>query len=175
METQYRKKPAIFIAITFEQLVQHGIAQCINEGRDSSIINGRPWSFSYKGYPISHESDDCYVIPTRVGGSLMGPDDLLVIDEKGGIEVCKRGEFEAAHEPVGVVLAEQAGSATEVTNVESRLRCLEIACSVTPSSASDLLEDAEALLKWVYQDVKPGGFTQLLETAESLHNWTQQK
>ncbi|MEG0920275.1 MAG: Gp49 family protein [Comamonas sp.] len=104
MQTQYRKKPPVFTAITFDQLIAHGIAQCKEEGRESNIIDGRPWSFDYKCYPITHERDDCYNIPTRVGGSIMGPDDMLVIDEKGAIEVCRRAEFEATHEPVGVEL-----------------------------------------------------------------------
>lgn len=159
METLYRKKPALFIAITHEQLVKHGIAQCISEGRQSSIIDGRPWAFSYKCYPISHEHDDFYAIPTRGGGSLMGPDHLLVIDHKGSIEVCSRVEFEAAHEPVGAELiaipAMQDGVAIQDPKIESRLRCLEVACSVTPSSAADLIKDAKALLQWVYQDADP--------------------
>lgn len=37
------------------------------------------------------------------------------------------------------------------STVEVRLRCLEAACSLQPSSASGLIRDAEELMKWVYK------------------------
>src|SRR5688572_10568559 len=55
---KYRKKPVIVEAITFEELVDYGKASGAN------IVNGMPWSFEYKGQPITHENDDCYIIPT---------------------------------------------------------------------------------------------------------------
>lgn len=42
--------------ITFDELVEHGKA---NGG---NIVNGMPWSFSYAGYAVTHENDNCYLI-----------------------------------------------------------------------------------------------------------------
>ena len=96
--TQFRKKPVVITAITFDQLVAHGTEQCKAEGRESNILNGMPWAFAYNGHPISHENDDCYLIPTLEGTMKMGRDDMLITGVKGEIYPCKRDIFEATYE-----------------------------------------------------------------------------
>ena len=96
--TQFRKKPVVITAITFDQLVAHGTVQCKAEGRQSDIVNGMPWSFSYAGHPITHENDDCYLIPTLEGTMKMGRDDMLITGVKGEIYPCKRDIFEATYD-----------------------------------------------------------------------------
>ena len=96
--TQFRKKPVVITAITFDQLVAHGTVQCKAEGRQSNIVNGMPWSFSYAGHPITHENDDCYLIPTLEGTMKMGRDDMLITGVKGEIYPCKRDIFEATYD-----------------------------------------------------------------------------
>lgn len=96
--TQFRKKPVVITAITFDQLVAHGTDRCKAEGRQSNIVNGMPWSFSYAGHPITHENDDCYLIPTLEGTMKMGRDDMLITDVKGEIYLCKRDIFEATYD-----------------------------------------------------------------------------
>lgn len=102
--TQYRKKPVVITAITFDQLVAHGIAECKAEGRESNIVNGMPWSFSYDGHPITHENDDCYIIPTLEGSMKMGRDDMLITGVKGEIYPCKRDIFEATYDAAPTTL-----------------------------------------------------------------------
>ncbi len=47
--------------MTFDELVEFG------RKNGANIVNGMPWSFTYKGYAVSHENDDCYIIcSTRV-------------------------------------------------------------------------------------------------------------
>ncbi len=96
--TQFRKKPVVITAITFDQLVAHGTDLCKAEGRQSNIVNGMPWSFSYAGHPITHENDDCYLIPTLEGTMKMGRDDMLITGVKGEIYPCKRDIFEATYD-----------------------------------------------------------------------------
>ena len=48
------------------------------------------------------------------------------------------------------ILANQQGLDVPLM-IDARLRCLEVARSLEPSSAADLMRDAEALLKWVYK------------------------
>lgn len=99
--TKYRKKPVVITAITFTELVQHGLAQCKKEGRESNVVNGMPWSFNYGGHPITHESDTCYLIPTLEGAVKMGPGDMLITGVAGEIYPCKREIFDATYETVG--------------------------------------------------------------------------
>lgn len=90
---KYRKKPVVIEAITFDELVDHGKA---NGG---NIVNGMPWSFDYKGHPITHENDQRYLIPTLEGTHNMTPDDMLITGVKGEIYPCKKDIFEATYEP----------------------------------------------------------------------------
>lgn len=89
---RYRKKPVVIEAITFEELVQHG------QDSGGSIVNGMPWSFRYKGQPITHENDECYLIPTLEGSMRFTPDDMLITGVKGEIYPCKKDIFEATYE-----------------------------------------------------------------------------
>ena len=91
--TQFRKKPVVITAITFDQLVAHGIAT------GGNVVNGMPWSFSYAGHPVTHENDSCYLIPTLEGIMKMGRDDMLITGVKGEIYPCKRDIFEATYDP----------------------------------------------------------------------------
>lgn len=92
---KYRKKPVVIEAITFDELVAHGIAH--SEG---SIVNGMPWSFKYGGHPITHENDDCYLIPTLEGTHQMRRGDMLITGVKGEIYPCKPDIFAMTYEPV---------------------------------------------------------------------------
>ncbi|MDO8778051.1 MAG: DUF3486 family protein [Burkholderiaceae bacterium] len=55
--------------------------------------------------------------------------------------------YASAH-ATAIMAQQQTGSSS--TFVEARLRCLEVASSLNPSSTSDLISDAEELLKWVF-------------------------
>lgn len=90
---KYREKPVVVEAITFEELVQHGRAS------GASIINGMPWSFTYGGWPVTHENDDCYIITTLEGLMQMGRTDMLITGVKGEICPCKADIFAATYEP----------------------------------------------------------------------------
>lgn len=92
---KYCKKPVVIEAITFEEFVQHG--------RDSgaTIVNGMPWSFSYNDHPITHENDECYLIPTLEGTHNFTPADMLITGVKGEIYPCKKDIFAATYELEG--------------------------------------------------------------------------
>ena len=89
---KYRKKAVVIEAITFDQLIQYGIENGAN------IVNGMPWSFNYCGHAISHERDDCYLIPTLEGTHNMTPQDMLITGVKGGIYPCKIDIFRDTYE-----------------------------------------------------------------------------
>lgn len=90
---KFRKKPVVIEAITFDELVQYG------RENGANIVAGMPWSFSYKGHPITHENDQCYLIPTPEGTHNMTPMDMLITGVKGEIYPCKIDIFAATYDP----------------------------------------------------------------------------
>lgn len=96
---RYRKKPVIVEAITFDELVAYGKAH------GGNIVNGMPWSFSYAGHPITHETDDCYLIPTPEGTMRFERGDMLITGVKGEIYPCKSDIFAATYD--GVIEAQR--------------------------------------------------------------------
>lgn len=75
----------IVSTISFYELVRHGRAE------GGNIVNGMPWSFSYKGFQITHENDRCYLVClTREPHTLrFTPDDVLVIRAHGEVQIFK--------------------------------------------------------------------------------------
>ncbi|HDR9100043.1 TPA: DUF2829 domain-containing protein [Burkholderia vietnamiensis] len=96
---KFRKKPVTIDAITFDELVEHGKAS------GAPLTNGMPWSFTYNGHAITHERDDCYLIPTREGMHHMTPADMLITGVKGEIYPCKLEIFEATYDSAAAAQA----------------------------------------------------------------------
>lgn len=92
----FRKKPIIVEAITFDELVAHGRKEA---GMVYGMVYGMPWSFKYKGHQITHENDQCYVIPTLEGSMGLKPGDMLITGVAGEIYPCKGTIFAATYEP----------------------------------------------------------------------------
>lgn len=93
--SHYRKKPVVIEAIDFEGLVSYGLNH-----PSANIVNGMPWSFTYKGQAITHENDNCYLIPTLEGIMKFNRGDMLIIGVAGEIYPCKREIFNATYEKV---------------------------------------------------------------------------
>ncbi len=91
---KFRKKPVVVEAVTFDELVEHG--RC----NGANIVNGMPWSFNYQGHPVTHENDDCYLVPTLEGTMKFNRGDMLITGVKGEIYPCKPDIFAATYEPV---------------------------------------------------------------------------
>ena len=65
--------------ITFYDLVEYG------KRNGANIVNGMPWSFKYKGFPVSHENDRCYLITLGRETLRFEPDDILYTDVNGDL------------------------------------------------------------------------------------------
>lgn len=93
---KFRKKPVVIEAITFDELVTYGIATGV------PLVNGMPWSFDYLEYKhvITHENDDCYLIPTLEGAMKFNRGEMLITGVQGEIYPCKMDIFEATYEAV---------------------------------------------------------------------------
>lgn len=91
---KYRKKPVTIEAITFDEFVEYG------KSHGGNIVNGIPWSFEYNGHPITHENDECYLVPTSSGIAKFTPNDMLITQIDGEIYPCRKDIFEATYEKV---------------------------------------------------------------------------
>lgn len=90
--TAFRKKPVVITACTFDELVQYAVANGV------PLTNGMPWSFNYRGHPVTHETDDCYIIPTKEGAMRFNRGDMLITGVEGEIYPCKMSIFEATYD-----------------------------------------------------------------------------
>ena len=90
----FRKKPVEVQAITFDELVEFG------KEHKANIVNGKPWSFDYYKQPITHQTDECYLIPTLEGTMEMTPNDILITGVNGEVYPCKIDIFNKTYEKV---------------------------------------------------------------------------
>jgi len=90
---KYRNKPVEVEAFTFEDVLA--------EGRKNSTysVNGVPWSFAFKGYPVTHERDDCYLIRMGKKTSVLDENQILVLS-LGDAFVCSKEDFAEAYERI---------------------------------------------------------------------------
>lgn len=88
--TKFKKKPVVIEAITFQEFVQFA-----KENTESPH-----WSIPYQGVNISHENDECYLIPTLEGLMKFTPNDMLITGVKGEVYPCKKDIFEVTYEKV---------------------------------------------------------------------------
>lgn len=91
---KFRKKPVEVEAITFDELVDFG------KKHGGEMVSGMPWSFEYQGKIITHENDNCYLIPTLEGIMKFERGDMLITGVRGEIYPCKPGIFEETYEPI---------------------------------------------------------------------------
>lgn len=92
---RYVKKPIEIEAITFEEFVEYG------KQNGGNIVNGMPWSFKYNGHYVTHENDECYLIPTLTGTHRFTPQDMLITGVGNEIYPCPLSVFEVTYQGVG--------------------------------------------------------------------------
>lgn len=96
---KFRKKPVVIEAFTFDEIVEHGKRYCLTQP-DGSMVNGVPWSFKFDDHPITHEDDECYLIPTLEGTMKFYKGDMLIVGVKGEIYLCRKDIFDQTYESV---------------------------------------------------------------------------
>lgn len=74
-------------AINFNDFVKYGIET------GAALVNGMPWSFNYKGYPVTHENDELYLICANKEIIRFSNKDVLISNDRGVIYTCKEPEF----------------------------------------------------------------------------------
>lgn len=87
---KFKMKPMIVEAMTFGELIHYGLTQTEN------VYNNMPWSFEYMGIPITHETDDCYII----GGTERFTKNHLLVIKNNEISIVEKDAFELISEPV---------------------------------------------------------------------------
>lgn len=86
---KFKMKPMVVEAITFDELIQYGLTQTQN------IYNNMPWSFEFMGVPVTHETDDCYIVGTEE----FTKNHLLVIKDNE-ISIVEKDAFDLISEPL---------------------------------------------------------------------------
>ena len=87
---KFKMKPMIVEALSFDELIKYGLTQTEN------VYNNMPWSFEYMGVPITHETDDCYII----GGTERFTKNHLLVIKNNEISIVEKDAFELISEPV---------------------------------------------------------------------------
>ena len=86
---KFKMKPMIVEAVTFDELVEYGLKHTNN------IYNNMPWSFEFMGIPVTHETDDCYI----VGRERFTRNHLLVIKDNE-VSIVEKDAFDLISEPL---------------------------------------------------------------------------
>ena len=85
---KFKMKPMIVEALTFDELMEYGLKHT------NDIIHYMPWSFEFMGIPVTHETDDCYI----VGTERFTRNHLLVIKDDE-VSITEKDAFELISEP----------------------------------------------------------------------------
>lgn len=86
---KFKMKPMIVEAVTFDEVVAYGLTQTNN------VYNNMPWSFEFMGIPVTHETDDCYIIGTE----RFTRNHLLVVKDNE-ISIVEKDAFDLISEPL---------------------------------------------------------------------------
>lgn len=91
---KFRVKSEVVEAITFDEFVAYGLQNTTN------IVNRMPWSFDFRGHPVTHENDICYLIPAVYCSFRFEKDCMLIITDKNDLYPCKINVFREIYEAV---------------------------------------------------------------------------
>lgn len=89
----FKRKPEYVEALTFKEFAKYGIEHATN------LVNGQPWSFDYKGLPITQENEWCYIIPTKEDNHYFMDSDILVTNGRGETFPVAISDFWKEYEP----------------------------------------------------------------------------
>lgn len=87
---KYKMKPMVVEAVSFDDLIKYGLTQTDN------IYNNKPWSFTYMGLPVTHETDDCYII----GDNMSITENQMLVLKGNEISIVDKDAFEIIAEPL---------------------------------------------------------------------------
>ena len=86
---KFKMKPMIVEAVTFDELIEYGLKHTNN------IYNNMPWSFEFMNIPVTHETDDCYIIGTE----RFTRNHLLVVKDNE-MSIVEKDAFDLISEPL---------------------------------------------------------------------------
>lgn len=81
---KYKTRPIVIDAISFTELVEFG------KKYGGNLVDGMPWSFQYKGHPVTHENDECYIVDSDIKINIS---DMLVLTDDGNAYSCNEDIF----------------------------------------------------------------------------------
>ncbi len=87
---KYIRKPEIVEAVTFDEFLEYGKK---NVKHSSLSSNDMPWSFDFRGLPVTHENDECYLITSQKDMLSFTPDHILTVDRLNGMTLYLKEDF----------------------------------------------------------------------------------
>lgn len=90
----YKVRTTYIEALTFDEFVREGLKVA------ASVVDGVPWAFAFRGNPVTHERDGCYIVPTIAGDAEFTADKVLIVGKGGALAVYPRDGFERIYERI---------------------------------------------------------------------------
>ena len=85
---KYAKVPEAVEITTFDEFIKYG------EEHSTNSVDGVVWSFEFNGHPVTHETDQCYIITTIDDMFSFTPDFVLAVGcVTGKMKLIKHREF----------------------------------------------------------------------------------
>ena len=67
---------------TFDEFVEFG------KKNADTLVKGMPWHFDFMGHPVTHENDECYLIPLANAETLrFTPNDILILENDNSVKI----------------------------------------------------------------------------------------
>lgn len=93
---EYCKRSKTIEAHTFEEFIQYGRDQGV------PLVNNMPWSFHYRGFPVTHENDKHYLILVPgLDAWHFKPDEMIYIKDDV-LHIMRASGFDQLYTPIGV-------------------------------------------------------------------------
>lgn len=98
---KFQLKSPLVEAITFDELVKFGADQNPESAKEH---DGFAWSFNYKGFQVTHETNECYLIPQQEGvleDMRFTINDMLILSDDG-LSIKTKSEFLESYECIDI-------------------------------------------------------------------------
>lgn len=101
--------------ITFHDFVEYG------RKSGGNIVNGMPWSFSFDGIPVTHETDTCYLLCRHPNDLRIKPNTVLIKFADGSYSVQDKDTTFKDYPFLRRIDAPQPSASAEIARLKSEL------------------------------------------------------
>lgn len=88
----YKEKPREIEVYTWKEFIEYG------KKHSENSVEGIPWSFKFKDFPVTHETDEKYLINIYSISKIMTPNHVFITNLYGFPDTMSIEEFEKQFE-----------------------------------------------------------------------------